>query len=116
MEAFIQEFARPTEMAILKNPAKKSKAPKPQEATRRSRRLAEKAQKRSHRKAEAMAQEVLCKKLVGELNLPGKEDKAHSRLIKLFDAHLPEEAIEAIEELLKVISLENKRGGAAKEV
>jgi hypothetical protein len=32
------------------------------------------------------------------------------RLTKLFDAPIPNEAMEAIEELLKFISLENKSG------
>jgi hypothetical protein len=62
-----------------------------------------------------MAQEVLCKKLAGELNLPDKADKAHSSSTKLFDAPHPEEAIEAIEELLKVTSMENKCSEVAKE-
>jgi hypothetical protein len=59
-----------------------------------------------------MAQEVLCKKLAGELNLP---DKARSSLTKLFDAPLPEEAIKAIKELLKVTSMENKCSEVTKE-
>jgi hypothetical protein len=58
---------------------------------------------------EKMAQEVLCKKLDGVIEQPDKEKLARDRLIQLFDAPLPEDAMEAIEDLLKVIILDGKR-------
>jgi hypothetical protein len=58
---------------------------------------------------EKMAQEVLCKKLDGVIEQPDKEKLARDRLIQLFDAPLPEDAMEAIEDLLKVINLDGKR-------
>jgi hypothetical protein len=63
-----------------------------------------------------MAQEVLCKKLDGALDQPDKVESARERLTKLFDAPLPDDAMEAIEDLLKVINLEGKRGGSSKKV
>jgi hypothetical protein len=36
--------------------------------------------------------------------------QAREHLTKLFDAPIPKEAMEAIEELLKIISLDNKSG------
>jgi hypothetical protein len=65
LAAFIQGIAKPVAAAILKTPAKKSKAPRPSEAPtiRCSGRLAVKALKKGNRSAEEMAQEVLCKKI-----------------------------------------------------
>jgi hypothetical protein len=40
-----------------------------------------------------------------------KADRARERLVKLFDALLPQEAMAAIEDLLQVINLEGKGGG-----
>jgi hypothetical protein len=59
--------------------------------------------------AEKMAQEVLCKKLEGAIGQPDKEKKARDRLIQLFDAPLPDDAMEAIEDLLKIINLDGKK-------
>jgi hypothetical protein len=56
-----------------------------------------------------MAQEVLCKKLGESTREQEKEKQARDRLIKLFDAPLPDDAIEAIEDLLNIISLEGKK-------
>jgi hypothetical protein len=44
-----------------------------------------------------------------------KGEQARDRLIKLFDAPLPDEAVEAIEDLLKVINLDGRSVGTAKK-
>jgi DNA-directed RNA polymerase subunit F len=61
-----------------------------------------------------MAQDLLRKKMDGISSVPDKEEQARSHLEKLFDAPLPEEAIEAIEELLKVAKLDDKQSTAAR--
>jgi hypothetical protein len=101
LAAFIQGIAKPVAAAILKTPAKNSKAPRPSKAptARRSGRLAAKALKKGNRSAEEMAQEVLCKKLGAGLVQTDKGEHARNRLIKLFDAPLPDEVVEAIEDL-----------------
>jgi hypothetical protein len=118
LAGFIKEVARPVVPTILKAPARKAKHLRQAEATttRRSGRLAEKALKKGHRSAEEMAQEVLCNKLDGALDQPDKVESARERLTKLFDAPLPDDAMEAIEDLLEVINLEGKRGGSSKKV
>jgi hypothetical protein len=50
---------------------------------------------------EALVQEVLCKKLDKNLVPVDKSEKARERLLKLFDSSLPDDAIEAIEDLLR---------------
>jgi hypothetical protein len=77
------------------------------EATRRSGRIAEKTQKAGRKNAEEMAQDLLHKKVDGISSAPDKEEQARSSLLKLFDAPLPEDAMEAIEELLKVTKLDD---------
>jgi hypothetical protein len=108
---------KPAEQAILKTPVRKGKPCKPADApaSRRSDRLAEKALKKGSMCAEKMAQEVFCKKLEGAVEHPDKEKQDQDQLIKLFDALLPEDAIEAIEDLLKVISLEGEKEPALKK-
>jgi flavin-dependent dehydrogenase len=83
---------------------------------RRSGRIAAKAVQRSNKSTEVLAQEVLCKKLDKNLIPADKSDKARERLLKLFDSTLPDDAIEAIEDLLKMIKLDGKLGGAVKKV
>jgi hypothetical protein len=56
---------------------------------------------RGNRTAEALVQEVLCKKLDKNLVPVDKSEKARERLLKLFDSSLPDDAIEAIEDLLR---------------
>jgi hypothetical protein len=71
--------------------------------------LAQKAQTKGRKTAE-LAQDILRKKLEGDqcdLTI-----HTHERLTKLFDAPIPQEAMEAIEDLLKAINLENKTGTA----
>jgi hypothetical protein len=43
-------------------------------------------------------------------DLKCSKDQAHDRLTKLLDAPIPHEAMDAIEDLLKVIKLDNKKG------
>jgi hypothetical protein len=108
--AFIQASYRSAEQAILKTPARKNKIAKPDAPTiRRSGKLAEKAQRKGPMCAEKMAQEVLCKKLEGAAKEQGKEKQARDRLIRLFD-----NAMEAIEDLLKVINMDGKKFAAPK--
>jgi hypothetical protein len=109
--SFIQAAFKPAEQAILETPTRKSKSTKPADApaTRRSGRLAEKVQRKGPMCAEKMAQEVLCKKLEGAIGQPDKEKKGRDRLIQLFDAPLPDDAMEAIEDLLKIINLDGKK-------
>jgi hypothetical protein len=79
--------------------------------SRRSNRLASKTMKRDHKTAEEMAQELLCKKLDPNGPAPGKDESteaARARLSKPFDATIPKKAMEAIEDLLKVLNLEGK--------
>jgi hypothetical protein len=56
-----------------------------------------------------MAQEVLCKKLGESTGEQEKEKQARDHMIKLFDGPLPDDAMEDIEDLLKVIRLEGKK-------
>jgi hypothetical protein len=56
-----------------------------------------------------MAQEILCRKLEGAPEQTNKDDPARDRLTKLFDAPIPQEAMEAIEDLIKAISLDNRK-------
>jgi hypothetical protein len=60
--------------------------------------------------SEELAQELLCKKLEGIAWQRSKADCARERLVKLFDAPLPQEAMATIEDLLQVINLEGKGG------
>jgi hypothetical protein len=114
--AFIQTSYKPAGKAILNTPARKIKTAMPDvPAIRRSGRLAEKAQKKGPMCAEKMAQEVLYKKLEGAAGEHDKEKQARERLIRMFDAPLPDEAIEAIEDLLKVINLEGNKSAAPKK-
>jgi hypothetical protein len=53
----------------------------------------------------------LCKKLEGDTDQP-HASKTRDRLTKLFDT-LSADAMAAIEELLKIISLDGKKGGRA---
>jgi hypothetical protein len=73
---------------------------------RRSGRLAQKAQTKGRKIAEELAQDILCKKLEGCHSSPTIQTWDH--LIKLFEAPIPQEAMESIEDLLKVINLETK--------
>jgi hypothetical protein len=54
----------------------------------------------------------LCKKLEGDTDQP-HASKTRDRLTKLFDTPLSADAMAAIEELLKIISLDGKKGGRA---
>jgi hypothetical protein len=56
-----------------------------------------------------------CVKLDSGLTQSEKGGQARDRLLKLFDASLLYEAIEAIEDLLKIINLDGKPGGAIKK-
>jgi hypothetical protein len=98
---------------VLKTPTKKSAAAKASEALtiQRSGRLAQKAH--SKRSTEELAQDILCKKLEG--SQMDFTTQARDRLTKLFDAPIPHNAMETIEELLKFISLEGKGGAPATE-
>jgi hypothetical protein len=89
---------------------KKGKAPKLANAPsgKHSGRLAAKVLKKGNKSTEEMAQEVMCKKLEAGTGWADKGEMARDRLLKLFDTSLPGEAIEAIENLLKVINLEGQ--------
>jgi hypothetical protein len=58
-----------------------------------------------------MAQEVLCKKLDGSLDQPDKVESARERLTKLFDAPLPDDAMEANKPGRKERGLIQESGG-----
>jgi hypothetical protein len=73
---------------------------------RHSGRLAQKAQTKGRKIAEELAQDILCKKLEGCHSSPTIQTWDH--LIELFEAPIPQEAMESIEDLLKVINLETK--------
>jgi hypothetical protein len=53
-------------------------------------------------------QDILRKKIDGIHGIPDEEGQARARLVKLFDAPLLEDSIEAIEDLLKVEKLGDK--------
>jgi hypothetical protein len=110
LQSFLQEVTRPAPVPILKTSAKKSITPKAAEApsVRRSGRLSAKAQTRGRKTTEELAQEIFCIKLEG--GQPNKNEQARDRLTKLFDAPIPQGAMEAIEDLLKIISLDSKAG------
>jgi hypothetical protein len=110
-DAFIHDITRPAPAALMKTPVKKGTTFHPEGATVVwcSGRLAMKAQDKGSKNSEELAQEVLCKKLEGAADQPDKSSKARNRLIRLFDAPLPAEAMAAFEELLKVISLDGNR-------
>jgi hypothetical protein len=93
-------------------PAKKIKAAKETHApsVRRSGRLMLKALTKGGKTSKELAQELLCKKLEGVAGQQSKADRARERLVKLFDAPLPQEAMATIEDLLQVINLEGKAG------
>jgi hypothetical protein len=114
-DAFIHDITRPAPAALMKTPVKKGTTFHPEGATVVwcSGRLAMKAQDKGSKNSEELAQEVLCKKLEGAADQPDKSSKARNRLIRLFDAPLPAEAMAAFEELLKVISLDGKKGSRA---
>jgi hypothetical protein len=98
---------------VLKTPAKRNTTARVSEAptVRRNGRLAEKTQAKGKKTAEELAQDLLCRKLEG--SQPDFTAQARDRLTKLFDAPIPQNAMEAIEELLKFISLEGKGGAPA---
>jgi hypothetical protein len=61
------------------------------------------------------AQDILRKKIDGIHGIPDEEGQARARLVKLLDAPLLEDAIEAIEDLLKVAKLGDKPSAPAKK-
>jgi hypothetical protein len=108
---FMLQIVRPTPKPILKTPAKKisnaqDMAPP---AVRGSGRLAIKAHTKGKKTSEELAQDILRKKLDGTTGETNQNDKARAQLSCLFNASLPEESVEAIEELLNVISLGGKK-------
>jgi hypothetical protein len=112
LQSFIKETAVPATRPILQTPAKNTTAAKGADEpfVRRSGRLAAKTQNRGRKSSEELAQEILCEKLEGVPGQQGKVDKARERLMKFFDTPLPQDTMEAIEDLVKVISLEGKPG------
>jgi hypothetical protein len=96
--------------SILKTSAKKVQTRKEEEppAVRRSGRLAA-TSKSKGRKSVEVAQEILRSKLGGPHDPNCSKDQAHDQIMKLSDAPIPQEAMEAIEDLLKMIKLDNKK-------
>jgi hypothetical protein len=116
LEELLQDFIRGISVLapqpILRTPAKKIKGAKETQASsvRRSGRLMSKALTKGGKTLEELAQELLCKKMEGVAGQQSKADCARERLVKFFDAPLPQEAMAAIEDLLQVINLEGKGG------
>jgi hypothetical protein len=117
-QRFIKEMVTLASKPILRTLVKKPPVAQGpgEQSDRRSGRLAAKMQSRGRKSSREMAQELLCKKLEGVPGQQGIEDQARNRLMKLFDNPLPKEVMEAIKDLLKVISLEDKRGLASGKV
>jgi hypothetical protein len=63
-----------------------------------------------------LAQEILCRKLEGASDQPRKNDPVRDCLTKLFNAPIPQEAMEAIEDLIKVISLDTRKSAQPAKV
>jgi hypothetical protein len=97
--------------SILKTSAKKVQTRKEEEpqAVRHSGRFAVKSKSTGRKSAEELAQETLCSKLGGLYDPNCSKDQARDQIMKLSDAPIPQEAMEAIEDLLKVIKLDNKK-------
>jgi hypothetical protein len=108
LQLFIQQAFKLAPAPLLKTPAKKAKVAKNAEVPtiRHSGRLAQKAQTKGRKTAEELSQDIICKKLEGCQSSPTIQ--ARDRLTRLFEAPIPQEAMEAIEDLLKVINLETK--------
>jgi hypothetical protein len=68
--------------------------------------LLRKANLGGEKSAEELVQEILCSKLGGPPDPNCSKDQARDHIMKLLDAPIPQEAIE---ELLKVIKLDNKK-------
>jgi hypothetical protein len=118
LEDFIRGISAPAPQSILWTPTKNTKVAKEMQAPslRRSGRLMSKALTKGGKTLEELAQELLCKKLEGVAGQQSKADHARERLVKLFDAPLPQEAMAAIEDLLQVINLEGKAGTTSTKV
>jgi hypothetical protein len=112
LQLFIQQAFNPAPAPLLETLAKKAKVTKNAEVPtiRRSGRLAQKAQTNGRKTVEELVQDILCKKLEGCRSSPTIQ--ARDRLTKLFEGPIPQEAMEAIEDLLKVINLETKTAAA----
>jgi hypothetical protein len=112
LQVFLQEVSKLAPVAKLKTPTKKAPTRQANEAptVRRSGRLAVKSKSKGRKTAEELAQEILCNKLEGLPDPKCSKDQARDHLSKLLDAPILQEAMDAIEDLLKVIKLDNKKG------
>jgi hypothetical protein len=111
---FIHEVMEQPTMTILPTPRKNVKQARASTAVRRSSRLASKSVKKGSKMAEEMAQDLMCKKLDPFGATIGGQDATEverTHLCKLFEATIPQEAMEAIEDLLTAMNLgeKNKR-------
>jgi hypothetical protein len=111
LQPFLQEMSNLAPNSILKTPAKKVQTRKEEEppAVRRSGRLAATSKSKGRKSVEEIAQEILRSKLGGPHDPNCSKDQARDQIMKLSDAPIPQEAMEAIEDLLKVIKLDNKK-------
>jgi hypothetical protein len=108
---FIHEVTVQSEIVILPTPTKNVKQAWASIVVRRSSWLASKSEKKCHKMAEEMAQDLLCKKLDPYGTSTSGQDAiatAHTHLCKLFEAAIPQEAMEAIEYLLTAMNLGEK--------
>jgi hypothetical protein len=111
---FIHEVMAQPATTILLTPRKNVKQARASTAVRCSSRLASKSAKKGSKTAEVMAQDLLRKKLDPFGAATGGQDAteaARTCLCKLFEAAIPQEAMEAIEDLLSAMNLGEKNKG-----
>lgn len=76
---------------------------------RRSGRIATKQKINGKKKPEQLAQDVLAKKLGLSDEALEKENEARNRIMNLFENPLPQEAIQAMEDLLQAMNIDKNR-------